>query len=173
MELKEEWKEIERQIKHIKINPNHIFKNTVMDDWLNHAAYHCKCTYFNRPTEEQEDVDETTLDQEKWDNLLLKDFNFMQWNEICEEEYYPHSLVYFNSEFNIDKINKFLPDLNEIIKACRILYDDVNLLENLYKYINEHFNITTTYFLMTQEQKKEYDLLRYNKPLLSYFLNKN
>lgn len=171
--LKDQWKKIERQIKYLYINPNHIFKDTVIDDWLNNAAYHCKCNYFGRPTEEEEDVHETTLDQKKWYNLLLKDFNFREWKEICEAEYYPHSLVYFNSEFNIDNINKFLPELNEIIRACRILYDDDNLLENLYNYINEHFNITTTYFLMTEKQKKEYDLLRYNKPLLRYCLNKN
>lgn len=99
MNLKEEFinmeNKINEEIENLIKNPNHIFKGTVMDDWLNHAAYHCKCTYFDRPTVDEEDVDETTLDQKKWDNILLKDFDFTQWKMICEDEFYPYVINHF------------------------------------------------------------------------------
>lgn len=168
--LKEEWKEIDNQIEMLISNPNHIFKNTNMDHWLHNAAYHCKCTYFDQPTDDEEDVDENTLDQEKWDNLLLKEFDFEQWKIICGEEFYPHAWNYYKDKFCISKIDKFLPTLREIIKNFQCLYDEDTILEKLYKYINEDFNISSRYILMDEKQKKEYSILVFNKTLLKYFL---
>lgn len=173
MILKVQWKEIEDQIKYLKINPNHIFKDTVMDDWLNHAAYHCKCTYFGRPTDE-EDVDETTLDQDKWDNLLLKDFDLAAWRDICEDEFYPHSINHFINERPIEAIEKLKPIIDEIINGFKILYSDSRLFfESLYEYINDGFKTTNRYFDLTQEQQKEYEILRCNRAVLQDYINKN
>lgn len=168
--LKEEWKKIDNQIEMLITNPNHIFKNTNMDDWLNNAAYDCKCTYFDRPTEDEEDVDETTLDQERWDNILLRDFDFAEWKIICDDEFYPKAWNYYKDKFDISKIEKFLPTLHEIIKNFKCLYDDDTILEKLYNYINGDFKISSRYILMNEKQKKEHSILVFNKPLLKYFV---
>lgn len=160
MKTNEKWQEIEKQIHTLQSNPNHIFHGTVMDYWLNHATYHCKCSYFGRPTEEEEDVDETTLDQTRWDQILLKDFDFNEWIEICFQEFFPYAMDYFdeiksNKKEILDQIDSLMEypyfefdlsdenedwnndDLNWKADICRENYCEKNNLASWDEYISQ------------------------------------